>query len=177
MAEVEIHTAHSTHETDAFATTVGLIVAIIGILLAAVTIESHRAHTAAIIFKTEANDQWAHFQAKKIRAHVNDVGSEILHSLGGDTQGIAAAIDKLNVASKRYDNDAEDLQKDARSKDADAQIADKQALRFDLGEGFLELGLVLTSLYFLARRKFLPTLGVIAAVIGTAIGASGFFVM
>lgn len=176
MAEVEIHTAHHGHEPDAFATTVGLIVAVIGILLAIVTIESHRTHTAAIVYKTEANDQWSYYQAKKIRAHVNDVAIEMLNSLSADAAHVEAATNKLLTNSKRYDNDAEDIQKDARSKDEEAQLAEKQALRFDLGEGFLELGLVLSSLYFLARRKLLPVLGITAAIVGTAIGASGFFV-
>lgn len=176
MAEVEIHTAHHGHEPDAFATTVGLIVAVIGILLAVVTIESHRMHTAAVVYKTEGNDQWAYFQAKKIRAHVNDVAIETLKALGGESQKLAEVSHELNTASQRYDNDAEDIQKEARSKDSEAQLAETQALRFDLGEGFLELGLVLSSLYFLARRKLLPMLGITAAVIGTAIGASGFFV-
>jgi len=176
MAEVEIHTSHHGYDADAFATTVGLIVAVIGILLAAVTIESHRTHTAAIVYKTEANDQWAYYQAKKIRAHVNDVALTLLNSLSNDAARSAAVADKLTADSQRYSNDAEDIQKDARSKDSDAQLSEKQALRFDLGEGFLELGLVLTSLYFLARRKLLPALGISAAIIGTAIGASGFFV-
>jgi len=176
MAEVEIHTAHHGHEADAFATTVGLIVAVIGILLAAVTIESHRAHTAAIVYKTEANDQWAYYQAKKIRAHVNDVAIEMLGALSVDAGRVTEVSKKLDAESKRYDNDSEDIQKDAHSKDTEAQLAEKQALRFDLGEGFLELGLVLTSLYFLARRKLLPALGITAAIIGTAVGAGGFFV-
>jgi hypothetical protein len=47
-------------------------------------------------------------------------------------------------------------------------------LRFDLGEGFLELGLVLCSLYFLARNNFFPVFGVTAAVAGAAMGIWGF---
>jgi hypothetical protein len=42
-----------------------------------------------------------------------------------------------------------------------------------LGEGFLELGLVLCSLYFLARTGFFPIFGIISAVAGTALGIWG----
>jgi len=38
----------------------------------------------------------------------------------------------------------------------------------------LELGLVLCSLYFLARRVFFPIFGVLASVIGTGLGIAGF---
>ena len=48
MAEVEIHTGHG-HSDDEFGRRVGVMVGIIGIVLAVVTISSHRAHTAAVI--------------------------------------------------------------------------------------------------------------------------------
>ena len=48
MAEVEIHTEHE-HSNDEFGRRVGVIVGVIGIVLAVVTISSHRAHTAAVI--------------------------------------------------------------------------------------------------------------------------------
>src|ERR1700743_3598230 len=66
MSEIEIHHEHG-HDTDAFGKKIGVLVGIIGILLAGVTIASHREHTAAVIHKTEANDQWSFYQAKKIR--------------------------------------------------------------------------------------------------------------
>jgi Domain of unknown function (DUF4337) len=44
----------------------------------------------------------------------------------------------------------------------------------DLGEGFLELGLVLSSLYFLSRRRFFPVIGISAAFLGMVLGIAGF---
>ncbi len=175
MAEIEIHTEHH-HDGDAFATTVGIMVAIIGILLAGVTIESHRAHTAAIVHKTEANDQWAYYQAKKIRGHVSDVGIGLINALSSDPNKNAALIEKMKGDIKHYSDDADELQKDAKEKDNESLHAEAQAVRFDLGEGLLELGLVLSSLYFLSKRKLFPVLGVSAAIIGALIGVSGFIV-
>jgi len=74
MAEVEIHTGHD-HAADEFGRRVGVAVGLIGIVLAVVTIGSHRAHTAAVITRTEANDQWSFYQAKKLREHLVDVGA------------------------------------------------------------------------------------------------------
>ena len=51
--------------------------------------------------------------------------------------------------------------------------AEHRALAFDLGEGFLELGLVLTSLYFLSRNRVFPMAGGVAALIGIALGVLG----
>jgi len=47
-------------------------------------------------------------------------------------------------------------------------------VRLDVGEGFLELGLVMSSLYFLSKRKFFPVIGFTAAAIGTVLGVMGF---
>jgi hypothetical protein len=38
----------------------------------------------------------------------------------------------------------------------------------------LELGLVLCSLYFLARKAFFPVFGVLASLVGTILGVLGF---
>lgn len=175
MAEVEIHTGHHGLEGDPWASKVGVMVGVIGILLAGVTIESHRAHTAAIVYKTEANDQWAFYQAKKIRGHLMDVGITVLNALGTDATRTQPAVEKLTTDSTRYNKDAEEIQSEAKRRDAESQLAERRALRFDLGEGLLELGLVLSSLYFLSKRKFFPLFGVLAALVGAVIGISGLY--
>jgi len=174
MAEVEIHTAHGA-SADSFAQAVGILVGILGVLLAVVTILSHREHTAAVVHKTEANDQWAYYQAKKIRQHTAEIGAGVLAALATDSKKAEEVGAKFSADATRYAAQAEDIQKDATRKDSQSVHAEDRAARFDLGEGFLELGLVMTSLYFLAHRRFFVALGSIASVIGTVIGALGFF--
>ena len=133
MAEIEVHTGHHA-EDDPVGKRVGFQVGVIGIVLAVVTIAAHRQHTAAVIYRTEANDQWSYYQAKKIREHVSSVAADLV-----------SVLDPSKAAA---------------------------ALRFDLGEGFLELGLVLSSLYFLGRRPMFPLAGGLAAVVGVATALS-----
>src|SRR3984893_12029937 len=83
MAEVEIHTGHD-HAADSFAQRVGVAVGVIGIILAVVTIGSHRAHTQAVIDRTEETDQWSFYQAKRIRQQVLDVGADLARVLSSD---------------------------------------------------------------------------------------------
>jgi hypothetical protein len=80
---------------------------------------------------------------------------------------------KLDAARAKYAADAEKLQDDARGKDKETELEERRALFFDVGEGLLELGLVLCSLYFLARKAFFPALGIIAGIAGTALGIWG----
>jgi hypothetical protein len=175
MAEVEIHTGHD-HSGDSFAQRVGVAVGVIGIILAIVTIGSHRAHTQAVIDRTEENDQWSFYQAKKIRQQVIDVGADLARALTPDQSKVQAIVDKYAKQSARYAEETKDIDKEARTKHDETVREEKRAVRLDIAEGFLELGLVLSSLYFLSKRKFFPVIGITAAVIGTVLGVAGFLI-
>jgi hypothetical protein len=170
MTEIEVTPEHAS---DPNTRRVGILVGVVGVLLSVVTIASHRAHTQAVIHRTEANDQWAFYQAKKIRESTNDVASILMQSLGSDPGKTQATVAKLQAARDKYAGDADQIQKDARAKDEETGIEERRALKFDLGEGFLELGLVLCSLYFLARKIFFPVFGIVASVAGILMGLWG----
>ena len=174
MAEVEIHTGHA-HSDDPFGQRVGIVVGVIGILLSIVTILAHREHTAAVVHKTEANDQWAFYQAKKIREHNAQIGAGLLNALASDPAKVAAFSAKLTQDSERYTREAQEISGIAQQRDEESKHAEHRALRFDLGEGFLELGLVMSSLYFLSRKRLFVAFGGVGAVIGTIIGVIGCF--
>jgi hypothetical protein len=173
VAEIEIHHGH---ESDEFGKKVGVTVGIIGIVLAVITIASHRAHTEAVIDRTEANDQWAFYQSKKIREHAADVASIELKILATDPAKAEKAIAKLEETRDRYAKETDKIQEEAKAKEDETKHAEHQALRFDLGEGLLELGLVLSSLYFFSKRRLFPYIGISAAVIGAVVGVSGFLI-
>jgi hypothetical protein len=172
MAEIEIHHEHAGPEADPLSKRVGLAVGLIGVALAVVTIASHREHTAAVIHRTEANDQWSYYQAKKIREHTDEVGAQLAAALGNEGPKLEAAVRKLDASSAKYRADAEGIKATAEARDEQTEHAELRALRFDLGEGFLELGLVLTSLYFLGRQRLFPVAGGISAVLGLGLSLS-----
>jgi hypothetical protein len=170
MPELEVKPEHAD---DPVTRRVGILVGIVGILLSVVTIASHRAHTDAVIHRTESNDLWGYYQAKKIRENTDEVAETVLRSLSADPAKIEAPLQKLDAARAKYASDGEKLQDDARSKDKETELEEKRALLFDIGEGLLELGLVLCSLYFLARKNFFPVLGVLSSLAGTIMGLCG----
>ena len=172
MAEIEIHHEHG-HDDDPLAKRVGLAVGVIGVVLAVVTIAAHREHTRAVIERTAENDQWAYYQAKKIREHTSEVARELVLALGTDASRSEASAKKLEAMAAKYKGDAEEIQRQAREEHEATERAEHRALRFDLGEGFLELGLVLSSLYFLGRQRLFPLVGGLSALVGlvTAVSA------
>ncbi len=171
MAEIEIHAAHE-HSDDPLAKRAGLMVGVIGVLLAVVTIASHRSHTSAVIHRTEANDSWSYYQAKKIREYTSDVGRELALAVGTDPARVDVAVKKFEAQRAKYVADGEGIKKEAEAHDQATKHQEAIALRFDLGEGFLELGLVLTSLYFLGRQRLFPVGGGLAALFGLGIALS-----
>ncbi|HEY4342381.1 MAG TPA: DUF4337 family protein [Steroidobacteraceae bacterium] len=174
MAEVEIHTSHEGGG-DAFTKGVSVMVGIIGIVLAFVTIASHRAHTAAVIHRTEANDQWAFYEAKKEREHLMDVASGLLGVVQVARADKAQTLGNQYAKERdRYASEATPIQQQAKAREAESAHEEARGLRLDLGEGLLELGLVLTSLYFLARKRLFPIIGILAAVGGAVVAATNF---
>jgi hypothetical protein len=171
MPEIEVTPEHAA---DPNTRRVGILVGVVGILLSVVTIASHRAHTKAVIFRTESNDQWSYYQAKKIRENTEEVALTLMQALGSDPAKTDAPAHKLEDARAKYSSDAEKIQHDARATDEKTENEERRALRFDIGEGLLELGLVLCSLYFLARKIFFPVFGILSSIAGTAMGVAGF---
>ena len=172
MPEIEVKPEHAA---DPNTRRVGILVGVVGILLSVVTIASHRAHTQAVIHRTESNDQWAYYQAKKIRENTNDVALTLLQSLAADPAKAAAAVQQARGGARQVRRRCQGNHGGSAGEGrAKAKLEEHRALRFDIGEGLLELGLVLCSLYFLARNGFFPLFGMLSSVAGTAMGISGF---
>jgi Domain of unknown function (DUF4337) len=170
MPEIEISPEHAK---DPLNRRVGVLVSVVSILLSVFTIASHRSHTHSVIHRTEANDQWAYYQAKKIRENSSDIAVTLLAALGADADKSASAAQKLSAARDKYAADAKGIMADANAKDAESATEENRALYFDVAEGMLELGLVLCSLFFLSRNHFFPIIGIIASLAGTAVGVMG----
>jgi hypothetical protein len=91
-----------------------------------------------------------------------------------------AAADKMladyGAQKKKYDEQAKEIQSEAQKDEEGAESDERRALRYDIGEGMLEIGLVLSSLYFISRKKMFPVLGLAAGAAGLAVAISGLLV-
>jgi hypothetical protein len=172
MAELEVRTEGES--ADPFGKKIGVVASVIAVLLAVVTIVSHRAHTDAVLKKSEANDKWSYYQSKRIKFHSLELGEDLLGVLGGNSAAAQKTLEKYGAEKKKYAHDSDVAQAAAKDQDKEAADVEAQALRYDFGEGLLEIGLVLTSLYFISRSKLFPALGITSAVLGVGIAASGY---
>lgn len=123
--------------------------------------------------KSSANDAWAHYQATRVKYHNLELGQNIYQIIGGNNARAAELMaDGANQLVK-YDAQAKQIQKEADDDDHAAEADEERALRFDFGEGLLEIGLVLSSLYFISKKRMFPVMGIIGGVLGVAIALSG----
>ncbi len=172
MAELEIH-HEGEHQIESAGQKVGLQAAIMAVFLAVVTIASHRAHTEAVILRTEANDRWQYYQSRRIKFHGLELGEDLIATLGAKNESTAKVLERYRVEKDRYQNEGKEIQQEARKIEVEAKGAEQRAQHYDFGEGLLEIGLVLTSLFFISKKKLFPIVGLAAGIIGLAIALTG----
>ena len=174
MPELEIH-HESEHAIDPAGQRVGVLAAILAVVLAIVTIASHRTHTAAIIHKSEANDTWERYQATRVKVHTLELGEGLAAAIGAK-DSTAKVVADFATQKKDEEGKGKKIQEEARKSDEQAETDERRGLRYDVGEGLLEIGLVLSSLYFISHKNMFPVIGVIAGIGGLVIAATGLLV-
>jgi hypothetical protein len=175
MAELEIH-HEGGHAADPMGQRVGVLAALLAVALAIVTIASHRTHTEAIMRKSAANDAWSHYQSTRVKFHNIELGQSLIVVLGAKGDAAEKLTADYAAQKKDYEARGKKIQEEAEGDDHAAEAAEHRALRYDLGEGLLEIGLVLSSLYFISRKQMFPVIGITAGIAGAVIAITGLFV-
>jgi hypothetical protein len=174
LNELKEHAEHA--KEDPTLAPVSVTMAILAVLVAVVTLLGHRAHTEEVVLQAKASDQWAYYQAKNIRRHEDEIAADITAvQPTTDAAALGKVRDKYSTEAARYKDDQKEIEDKAREMEAEVATERNRADRFDLAEVFLEVGLVITSITLLSRRRFFWGFGVILAAIGIALSATAFF--
>jgi hypothetical protein len=155
---------------------VTVTMAIFAVLVAAVSLLGHRAHTEEILLQTKATDQWAYYQAKDIRRRSYELFLDevSVFSLQNSEQ-VAKIKDKYAKEVDKYRDQQNDIEGEARKAEDEVKLQGRRADRFDLGEVLLEAALVICSITLLTRKRIFWGFGLILGILGLAIGVSGLF--
>ena len=173
MAELEIHHHEGGHGHDPLGQKVGILVAIFAVGVALVTIKAHRSHTESVMTKAEENDTWAYYQAKSIKMNVSELGRNMVTLAAPKNEESAKVIETYSKSIEKYKEETEDLKKEGNALKEKVKVIEAHALFFDLGEGLLEIALVMSSLYFIAKKSIFPIMGTLAGLAGAAIAIYG----
>jgi hypothetical protein len=126
---------------------ISVTMAILAVCVAVVSLLGHRSHTEELLFQNRATDQWAYFQAKNIRRHNYEMSLDLLALIEFKDKEQAAKIrEKYEQEAERYAKEQDEIEKEAKDLESESARAERKADRFDLGEVFLEIALVISSL-------------------------------
>jgi hypothetical protein len=103
MPEIEIKTEGG--ESDPLGQKVGVLAAVLAVCLAVVSIQSHRAHTTAVVERSEANDQWSLYQSNRIKFHSLELGVDLMNVLGRDKPEAEQTISRYETQQKKYEKE------------------------------------------------------------------------
>ena len=180
MPEGDIHDMHEQAEEarrNPNMKPVSLTMAVFAVLLAAVSLLGHRTHIEEVLAQAKASDQWAYYQAKGIRAHNYEIFAELMSSTTSKNEARAEkAREKFLHQAERYHDEQKDIEGEAHKLEQEVMIAGRKANRFNLGEVFLQIALVVTSITLLTSNRGYWLMGLLFAAIGVIVAATGFLV-
>jgi Domain of unknown function (DUF4337) len=156
---------------------VTVTMAILAVLVAAVSLLGHRAHTEELLHQTKATDQWAYYQAKDIRRHTYELflDETSVFALQSSEQ-VEKLKEKYAKEVERYRDEQKEIEAEAQKVEDEVKVERRRADRFDLGEVMLEAALVICSITLLTRKRIFWGLGLVLGLAGLAIGATGLFI-
>ena len=172
LQELHEHAEHvREHPALAGAT---FTMSVIAVLVAAVSVLGHRAHTRAIVEQTEAADSWSEYQARNIRRHSYQLFIDLLSVTQVKDSNQAEQLKaKYSGEIKRYEEELKGARSKAENFSAEAEQNERRGARYDLGEVCLEAGLVITSITLITRHRFFWGMGSGLAAAGILIAATG----
>jgi hypothetical protein len=175
LNELQEHAEHAKHNPTL--APVSLTMAILAVLVAVVSLMGHRAHTEEVILQAKASDQWAFFQAKNIRGHEDKLFANLTAiTTSSQAEALAKVREEYLQESERYKEDQKEIESEARKLEGEVAVERKRADRYDLGEVFLEIGLVVTSITLLSGRRLFWYLGLVMGALGIVVAVTGLLV-
>lgn len=179
LQELHEHAEHARHTGMA---PVSLTMAVLAVLVAAVSLLGHRTSTEELILQNRMTDQWAYFQAKSIRRHADESFVDLVSILTArdkdkdkdkGAEQIAKVREKYQAEVERYRDEQNELEAEAKKLEVEAEKEYRRVDRYDLGEVFLEIALVVTSITLLSGRRAFWYAGLVIGAVGALIAATG----
>jgi hypothetical protein len=170
--ELQENAEHAEH--DSSLRPVALTMTVLAVLVAVTTVMGHRTHTEAIINQDKATDTWGEYQAKNIRSYNTTLADEEMSLMAISDKAKLQDIAKKHADhQKKWADDLKELSDEAKALEEEVKLAEAKAVRFDLGEALLEIGLVITSVTLLTRARIYWYVGLGFSLVGIISAVTG----
>jgi hypothetical protein len=169
--ELQEQAEHGEHERTL--RPVAFTMSVVAVLVAVTTVLGHRTHTEAVLDQNKATDMWGEYQAQNIRSWEADIAINQIKLLSPADKELAnKTADDYRKRQAGWATKMADEFKEAKALEAEVKQAEARANRFDLGEALLEIGLVITSVTLLTRRRAYWYMGIVFSLGGIVSAAS-----
>ena len=162
---------------EPFEKRVAITIAIIAVVLSIISTSGDHARTSAIIETNQASDQWAFYQAKSLKMHMQESEGRIIEALksGSNDEKAGMAVKANEDGKKKYEAELKEIREKAEELTSSAKHESKINQRLDLSEMIMQISIVLCSVAILSNWKKLWITGMITASAGFAVGLTAFF--
>jgi hypothetical protein len=184
VAEVELPNPEELHERaeDRFGRRVALVTAVYAVILAVASLGGNNAMKEMLLAQQLSSDQWAYYQAKVIREHLNRGNKSVLElqlaepsPLRGEERAkVAAAARKFADEEQRMAADKKEIEVIARKHERERDLNRARDPYFDYGEVLLQIGIVLASVSILSRSRPVFTVSLVVAAGGALLALNGY---
>ena len=156
---------------------VSLAMAILAVAVGALSMLGNRAHNGVLLAQTRANFWKAQLVGNKTREHTDAVLLGMLDVLApANTAPAVASKEKFKIEMKSYENrEGLDTAEGGRL-EVKSQRAQSKANRFNLGQLFCEVALVLSSITLLTRDRRFWFVGILAGVVSLLVALTAVLV-
>jgi hypothetical protein len=178
MAEgIELPEAHHGEGDHPLVLPVSITISIMAVLVAAVSLLGHRAHTEELLRQSQAASRWTQFDTKSVNLRGAEQESDTIRISESLNKQVGEELrQKYASLLEHYKEDKTDARKEALDLEAERDLAGRRADRFDGGEVLLEIGLVICSITLLTKRKWFWLGGMVIAAAGIVFASTGFFI-
>jgi len=184
VAEVELpNPAELEEQRDkAFSRRVALITAVYAVILAIASLGGNNAMKEMLVAQQEASNQWAYYQSKVIREHLNRGNKLVLETQlaepsalrGAERQKMEALASKFGDEEKRMQADKKEIEPKARGFEHERDVNQAKDPYFDYAEVLLQIAIVCASVSILATSRPMFWFSTALAALGGVSALNGF---
>jgi len=184
VAEVELPNPEELEERaeKTFGRRIALVTAIYAVALAVAALGGNNAMKDMLLAQQEASNQWAFYQAKVIREHLNRGNRLVLEAqlaepsrlTGAERAKYAALLQTFAEEERRMNTDKKEIEPKARALEAARDRYQARDPYFDFAEALLQIAIVCSSVSIIATSRPMFWFSLALAGTGLVFTANGF---
>jgi hypothetical protein len=187
VPEVELPDPDELEERrdKAFSRRVALTTAVYAVVLAIASLGGNNAMKEMLLAQQEATNQWAYYQAKVIREHLNRGNKLLLETQLADPSTLRGAerakyetlAARFADEERRMAADKKEIEQVARKHETDRDRNQAKDPYFDYAEVLLQIAIVAASVSIISASRPVFWFSSALAVVGALLTVNGFFLL